>query len=58
MNEPDRDDDFPYGYEVELPPWERPKPIRVEVLIVSVRKGTFRPITEDDIEIPWWEDAS
>ena len=35
--------------EIELPPWKGPKAIRVKAIVRSVSKGTFRPITEDDI---------
>jgi hypothetical protein len=37
-----------FGFEVELPPWKGPDPIPVEVIVQSVKRGTFRPITEDD----------
>lgn len=38
-----------WDVEVELPPWKGPKGIRVHGIVRKVSRGTFRPITEDDI---------
>jgi len=38
-----------WDVEIELPAWKGPKGVRVQALVKKVSRGTFRPITEDDI---------
>ena len=38
-----------WDVQIDLPPWRGPDGIRVQALVKKVSRGTFRPITEDEI---------